>query len=220
MADATVSTTAMRIVKLLVGNPPQTVADLMATAGVTRTAVSGQLNELVAAGFVERGLERLPGRGRPRHLYSATDASLLLLFANSQKLIAPAIWKAIEDIGGNRLVRKVHRRVGRDLADHYNSKITSTEPRQRLEQLAKLLREEGVLVEAVEENGQLVVYKRSCAFINMLDEKHSVCCVDQEMMSAVVGRPVRRTSCRHEDDPCGRSCVSAACCAFAIVDDE
>ena len=41
----------------------------------------------------------------------------------------------------------------------------------------------------------------------------------EEMMSAVVGRPVHRTSCRHGDDPCSLSCVPAACCAFAIVDE-
>lgn len=51
--------------KLLVGNPPQTITDLIRAAGVTRTAVTEQLNELVAAGFVERSMERLSGRGRP-----------------------------------------------------------------------------------------------------------------------------------------------------------
>ena len=76
MADATVSAAGLRIVKLLVGNPPQTVSDLIDTTGVTRTAVTEQLNELVAAGFVERSTERLTGRGRPRHLYKATDAAL------------------------------------------------------------------------------------------------------------------------------------------------
>ena len=60
------------------------------------------------------------------------------------------------------------------------------------------------------EEGQLVLYKRSCPFISMLDEHQSICCVDQEMMSEVVGRPVRRTACRHEGAPC---------CTFEIVDE-
>ena len=208
MPDATVTTASMRIVKLLVGNPPQTVVDLVRAAGVTRTAVTEQLNELVAAGFVERTSQRLPGRGRPRHLYTTTNAALLLLFANSQRLVVPAIWRAIEDIGGSELSQKVLGQVSHALAEHYNRKITAEQPDQRLLQMTALLREEGTLVEVIEEDGQIAMYKRSCPFISMLDEARSVCCVDQAMMTAVVGRPVRRTSCRHDGDPC---------CTFEIV---
>ena len=68
MVHATVTPAGLRVVKLLVGNPPQSIADLMDATGVTRTAVTEQLNELVAAGFVERRTERVAGRGRPRHL--------------------------------------------------------------------------------------------------------------------------------------------------------
>ena len=197
--------------KLLVGNAPQTVADLVETIGVTRTAVTEQLNELVAAGFVERGVERLPGRGRPRHLYKATDAALLLLFANNQRLVIPAIWKAIGDLGGDELMQNVLQRVSRQLADYYNTKVTAKKPVERLRQMIGLLSEEGGLVEAVEgEEGQLVLCKRSCPFISLADEKRSICCVDLEMMNIVVGRPVRRTACRHE---------GAACCTFELVEE-
>ena len=105
-ADATISPAGLRIMKLLVGNPPQTVAELIRAAGVTRTAVTEQLNELVAAGFVERDTQRLPGRGRPRHLYRATDAALVLLFASNQRLVVPAIWRAILDVGGEELTQE------------------------------------------------------------------------------------------------------------------
>ena len=57
MPDAIISAAGLRIVKLLVGNPPQTVSDLIGATRVTRTAVTEQLNELVAAGYVERGHE-------------------------------------------------------------------------------------------------------------------------------------------------------------------
>jgi predicted ArsR family transcriptional regulator len=211
MSEATISAAGLRVVKLLVGTRPQTVADLIKTTGVTRTAVTEQLNELVAAGFVQRGTERLPGRGRPRHLYTATDASLLLLFANNQRLVVPAIWRAIRDAGGEKLLRDVLKRVSRALADHYNRRITAEEPRERLREMIDLLAEEGGLVEAVEENGQLVMYKRSCPFVAMVDDRRSICCVDLEMMTAVVGQPVRRTACRHEGAPC---------CTFEIIEDE
>jgi predicted ArsR family transcriptional regulator len=211
MPDATVSAAGLRVVKLLVGNRPQTVADLIRATGVTRTAVTEQLNELVAAGFVERSTERLPGRGRPRHLYKATDASLLLLFANNQRLVVPAVWQAIREVGGDKLAKEILRRVSQFLADHYNRRIAATQPKARLRELIDVLCQEGGLVEAHEEDGQLVMYKRSCPFISMLDEKRSVCAVDLEMMSAVVGRPVRRTACRHDGAPC---------CTFEITNED
>ena len=107
------------MIKLLVGHPPRTVAELIDATGVTRTAVTEQLNEMVAAGFVEQTTEKLPGRGRPRHLFSATKAALVLLFANNQQLVVPAIWKAINTIGGEKLTKQVLRSVGRSLAQHY-----------------------------------------------------------------------------------------------------
>jgi predicted ArsR family transcriptional regulator len=44
----------------------------------------------------------------------------------------------------------------------------------------------------------------------MFDAERVICAVDLEMMGGVVGRPIRRTACRHDGDPC---------CAFEINSD-
>ncbi len=211
MTEDRVTPAGLRIVRLLVGNPPQTVAGLMAALGVTRTAISEQLNDLVAAGFVQRGTERLRGRGRPRHVYSATRAALVLLFATNQQVLVPAIWRAIRAEAGEEINRRIVRRVSQEMAATYKKQITATRPRERFRRLARLLCEEGAVVETEEKNGKLVMYKRSCPFISMLDEHYTVCCVDQEMMKAVVGRPIRRIACRHDGAPC---------CAFEIAEKD
>jgi predicted ArsR family transcriptional regulator len=193
----------MRIVKLLVGRAPQTVAQLIRAAGVTRTAVSEQLNELVAAGFAARSYERLPGRGRPRHLYSATDAALLLLFASNQHLLVPAMLRAVVDVGGDVLKQRVLKRVGCEMAEHYRERIDGKTPAERLRQMTELLCEEGDLVDVSEDSGgRLLINRRSCGFFSMFEESRSVCIVDEEMIGRVVGEPVRRTACRHDGDPC------------------
>ncbi len=202
MADLSVSPAGMRLVKLLVGKPPMTIAQLIDATGVTRTAVTEQLGELVAGGFVERNLERLPGRGRPHHLYVATNAALLLLFADVQRLVVPAIWKAIDMAGGEPLTQQVITSVAHQLAEHYRKRIRESCPKKRLKEMGAILRAEGALVEVAEENGSLVLRKRSCPFISMLDEKRSVCCIDEQMLSVVVGHPVHRVSYRQEGDPC------------------
>ena len=211
MPDATVSTASLRIVKLLVGRPPQTISDLVKAIGVTRTAVAEQINDLIAAGFIEQSTERLTSRGRPRHLYKATDAALVLLFASNQRLVVPAVWRAIRNVGGAALTTKILKQVSRDMAEHYNCRITAKKPKNRLRQLFDVLTGEGCLIEAVEgPEGQLVLNKRSCPFISMFDEQRNVCYIDQAILSKVVGRPVRKTACRHEGAPC---------CTFEIVEE-
>jgi predicted ArsR family transcriptional regulator len=202
MADATVSVAGLKIVKLLVGNPPSTITDLIRAMGVTRTAVTDQLNELVTAGFVELSTERLLGRGRPRNLYKATEAALVLLFSSNQRLVVPAIWKAIGDIGGVELTSKILKKVSHTISEHYNSKVNAKKPQDRLRQLMEILIEEGGILEMREEDGHVVLYKRSCPFISMVDDNRTACSIDIEMMSQVVGRPLRCIACRHDGDPC------------------
>lgn len=204
---AAVSAAGMRIVRLLVGNHPKSVLELMESAGVTRTAVTEQLNELLAAGYVERTTERPVGRGRPRHLYAATNAALLMLFASNQRLLVPAMWEAIAHAGGSQLKRKVVRRVSRTLANHYKPWITGKTPEERLRQMSRLLSDEGSVVEIEGGNGEMVIRKRACQFLSMFEHTRSVCCVDHEMLRLIVGVPIRRIACRHDGDPC---------CVFAI----
>ena len=206
---ASVSAAGMRIVRLLVGTPPQTVADLIKATGVTRTAVTEQLNELVGAGYLERSTERLPGRGRPRHLYSVTDAALMLLFASNQRLLVPAIWQAVNSCCDRGTIDRIIAGVSRSLATHYRDRITANRPEDRLRQMIELLQDEGVLlhVDKTDEGG-LVVHKRSCPFISMYEESGAVCCVDLQMMNEVVGAKVVQTACRHKGAPC---------CSFAIA---
>ena len=152
------------------GNPPQSISDLARVIGVTKTAIVAQLHELLAAGFVERFSQRPVGRGRPRHLFAATKAALLLLFASSQRIVVPAIWRAIEEIGGSPLSQEVLRRVSMALAEHYSRRLQGTTPAERLNEMSRLLCDEGMLVDVSEDDqGQLVLRRRSCPFIAMFD---------------------------------------------------
>jgi DeoR family transcriptional regulator, suf operon transcriptional repressor len=209
MTHVWISPAALRIIRLLVGQPARSVAELIRATDLTRTAITEQLDELMQAGFVERAVERSPSRGRPRHLYQATNAALVLLFPGNQQLVVPALWRAILDIGGESMTKKVSKRVSRAMAEHYSSQITAKKPRERLRQLIALLAAEGGVADLVEtKDGKCLLQKRTCPFVSMIDEQRSVCRVDQEMISAVVGSPVRRTGCRHE---------GAACCTFEIA---
>lgn len=202
MADTMVTAAGMKILKILVGNEPHTVSELMKKTGVTRTAITEQLNELIAAGFVQRAVQPLSGRGRPRYLYSLTRTALIALFPGGVHLVVPAIWRAIRKIGGEKLIQRVIAQVTEELAAHYSAKITARQPEKRLRQLIDLWRQEGCVLEMTERNGRMVVHRRSCPFLSMYEASGDICYIDLETISAIVGHPVRRIQSRHKGDPC------------------
>ena len=62
-----------------------------------------------------------------------------------------------------------------------------------LRQLISLFVKDGELVELAENhNGHWTLQRRSCPFANMADNRRVVCRIDQETISTVVGRHVRR----------------------------
>ncbi len=213
MPNSTVTEAGMRLLQELVGTPPRSVEDLIESVGVSRTAVTEQLSELVAAGYVGRDIERLQGRGRPRHLYTATDLALATLFPGNQALVVPAMWQAIEDIGGSKLRRQVLRRVSRSMADHYKSHIKGKTPEKRLREFAKLLHDqEGNLAEVESPGkGRLLVRRRNCSYFSMFEESRAVCQLDEMVFTQVVGTRVKRIACRHDGEPC---------CVFEITGDD
>lgn len=204
MAAAMISAAGMRIVRVLVGAPPRTITELIDEVGVTRTAITEQLTELLDAGYVQRTIQPLAGRGRPRFIFAATQAALVLLFASNQQLVVPAIWKAIRSAGGEKLTRKIVRNVTASLSKHYQAKITATEPKDRLRQYIAILEREGGLVELASKDGQVYVTKRNCPFIAMFEEERNVCAIDLDLMASIAGCPVRHVDCRHEGAPCCR----------------
>jgi predicted ArsR family transcriptional regulator len=202
MMDATISPASLRIVQMLVGRPPATVASLIRATGVTRTAVVQQLNDLMSAGYVERTIERRPSRGGPPHVYRASDRTMLL-FTNGQQVVMSSLWQAVFDLCGEDEAKRIVKRVSRMMTDYYRQKITAKKPQERLRQLIAVFADEGQLVDLVDNrNGQWAIHRRSCPFAGMADDQQSVCQIDQEMMSALVGRHVRRTACRREGAPC------------------
>jgi predicted ArsR family transcriptional regulator len=140
MTKSTVSPAGMRILKLLVGSPPKSVADLIEDTGVTRTAVTEQLNELVVAGLVEKETERLTGRGRPRHVYTATEDAILMFYGVTRNPVVPVIWDVLRNEGGEQLLDKVSRKVSEALAARYTNRISGSTPEDRLREFCEILR--------------------------------------------------------------------------------
>ena len=210
MLRTNISEAGMRIMRLLIGYPPQQMNDLIHKTGVTRTAITEQINELIEAGFVEQTIERFQGRGRPRFLYSATVLAHKQLFEGYQGIIVPGIWKALRRYCNPETVMKVCNDVAQDIVDQFNARIESTDPKERMRHFYQLVRDTGRLVQLTDFGHEVSVSKLSCPFISMYDESGTVCMIDQLTMAKIVGPNVRRTAYRHEND---------TCCTYTVSDD-
>jgi Predicted transcriptional regulator len=197
-----ISAVGTRIIRLLIGQPPKKMSELIEATGVTRTAVSEQLNELIASGYVRQNLERLSGRGRPRYLYSATESALKNLFDNYQSILVPATWRAIKKHCSGDVVAEVCDDISTELADYYNQRIHSSRPVDRLQEFTELVCHHGHLGNCRTENGQLEYDMLSCPFASMYDESGIVCEIDRAMLSKIVKSPMERICCRLEGAPC------------------
>jgi predicted ArsR family transcriptional regulator len=202
MPATCLSAPALRVVKLLIGHPPRSIVELIEETGLTRTAISQQLNELARAGYVECTKFRRAGRGRPGHRFSTTQAAQILLSANHQRVVLPAIWNAIDDIGGEELMQRIVDSVGRKLSEYYAARITATDPRGRIAQFKAIIEDEGGLVELVGNSRRSTLTKRSCPFVTDFSDNRHACAVDVALMSAITGCKVRQTSSRLNCAPC------------------
>ncbi len=208
MPRASISAAGMRIMRLLIGHPPRRMSELIEATGVTRTAITEQLNELIAAGYVEQSIERLPGRGRPRYLYTAMDKALTHLFEGNQNLVVPAMWRAISICYGEEATKRVADLVSEEVANHFRKQMISDSPQERIREFVQLVSKDGRLVEFYHEDDEVMVHKLSCPFISMYDDAGMVCKIHQMAMCKLCEAKMVQVACRHEGAPC---------CIFKLV---
>lgn len=208
----TISAAGMRIIDKLVGLPPQTISELMEKIDVTRTAVTEQLDELVAGGIVFRERERLGSRGRPRFRYSLNPDAAARLYPGNQDVVVPAIWKAICDIGGEELLDQVIEGASRNAKVHYDKTVTGETPEERFVQIMEATAPVGEKLRwQKNEDGSYDFWRRVCE-MSGLNNKECVCCrLHCHFLELVTGAKVQQLANRHDGEPC---------CAFRIYTGE
>ncbi len=197
-----ISSAGLRILRLLVGREPRTVAQLMAEAGVTRTAVTEQLSELMAAGLVERTTQRTARRGRPCHLYRATAKAIDLLSKSNLRHVLPELFSVLQQRLGREETQRLLECVSRQVAKQYRSRLQSQHLPEKVHELAQLLQEQGILVEVCTRDGGLVLRQRTCPYAEMVEDRRLACQMEQQILAHALGEPVQLAECRL-DGACG-----------------
>ncbi len=216
------------LVELLRSEPARGINELASSLGVTATAVRQRLDRLIRAGIVEKSAAA-PGqrrsRGRPAHTYGLTARGRQLGGDNFRDL-AMVLWHEIRDVREPEVRRGLFNRIGERLAGLYRDAVRGTTAADRLESIAKLLRDReipcsvGVSCSAAESPGQPrrrdrttpglpVLTSHACPYPQLAEQDRGVCAAERLMLEDLVGAPVKLSECRLDGDDCCRFTVHA-----------
>ncbi|MCO8125220.1 MarR family transcriptional regulator [Stieleria sp. TO1_6] len=179
------------------------VGELTETLSVTATAVRQRVERLLQRGLIERE-KVVSGRGRPTYRYRITDRGRRINGADSTEL-AEAMWHellAIEDLDlRDQLLRSVATRLGRQ----YAAQLDGSAPlEERMRVLSQLLSARRVCSDVISAGELPVLDISACPYPTLADntDDHSMCRLEEQVLSEALGNPVHLSQCRLDGDSC------------------
>jgi predicted ArsR family transcriptional regulator len=181
---------------------PSGIAELCTASNVTATAVRQRLQRLQALGFVQR--RAVPAdRGRPHHVYEATDTARRELGQNYAEL-ATLLWEEMRQIEDAPTRERLLGRVRKAMVEQFRGRVTASSPRERMTELATALNERGFQVEAASRAGDPedlpVLREHTCPYHEIASQDTSICELEQAVFAEVVGSPLELTHCCQRGD--------------------
>lgn len=162
----------------------QAAADL----GLSRETAREHLNALGADGLVERAGTRRRGPGRPEILYRLTARAEALFPRRDGELLAELVTWLVARGGEATLRRFFEERTGPRLAAA-RPRLAGLRGRKRLEEVARILSEEGYMAEVVDGALRLC----HCPLRSVVAVTHIPCRTELALVESLLGRPFRRT---------------------------
>lgn len=183
-----------QIVEYLQRNGSATIKDLETLLGVTTTAVRVQLTALLAEGYIARKAIHA-GVGRPAHAYVLTEKAREFFACHCDDL-ALTLLQEVFIIEGEERASLLLSRVGDRLARRYAGSVRGRVLEERVEQMAAVLDQRGVLTD-IERNDvdTITLHTYNCPFHELAQEHREICQMDEEMMRSVLGGDVRLSTC-------------------------
>lgn len=185
------------------------VQELCESIGVTATAVRHRLNRLGDRGFVIRETIR-EGRGRPHHVYRVSERGLKEMGDNYTDL-AMVLWKELMHLEEPEIRNRIFSRISDGLTKRIGSSVRGESLASRFGQLCTALGEQGFDVE-IDESGSLpILRENNCPYHELASEDSTICDLEQEIFSRVLGANVTLT----------RHCMDGHnCCEFEVVPEK
>ncbi|QEF96982.1 hypothetical protein Mal15_10120 [Stieleria maiorica] len=179
------------------------IGELTEELSVTATAVRQRIERLLARGLIDRE-KVVAGRGRPTYRYRITEQGKRITAADSTEL-AEAMWQELLSIEDpelrNRMLRSVATRLGRE----YAAQLDENAPlEERMRVLSRLLKSRRVVSDVISAGELPVLDINACPYPTLADgsQDHSMCRLEEQVLSEALGKPVQLSQCRLDGDSC------------------
>lgn len=178
-----------------------TVVSLAEVLNITAISVRHHLNALQAEGLIKVELER-KHVGRPKHIYSLTEAAQRYFPNNYHVLVERLLNELKVMLPPEQVEQMIDRMAATVAAQHGASQVEGT-LEDRLQQLVTILGEEGFMAEVRQVGGKRVLTALNCPYVYIAQHHPEVCRIDHTIIRSVLGTDVQQTSCiLHGDQSC------------------
>jgi predicted ArsR family transcriptional regulator len=170
------------------------VSELAEATAISPISVRHHLAVLQAEGFVTAMPERR-GVGRPRLLYSLTEAGLER-FPTKYLALTNRLLSEIKGRLPQEVVEQLFRDMATNMASEMSSQIEGLPIERRVDRLLELLSEQGFEARAeVDPQGDYRVTELNCPYYRISLRHPEVCTIDAAIISQALDASVQRQSC-------------------------
>ena len=188
------------LLDLLRQHGPQSVAQLAASTGVTATAVRQRLTRLLKQGDIERAAHRA-GRGRPVHQYAITEKGRRRAGSNFADL-AMALWHEVRQIKDNDVRKGLLQRLSGRMATLYAGQVSGNTLSERMQSLATVMGDRQIPFDVQGSPELPILHAAACPYPALAEQDRSVCAMEKNLFSELLGENVRLSSCRLDGHNC------------------
>ena len=198
--DSFFQSTRGRIVAAL-KRGPRSAGDLAAELGLTANAVRQHVARLERDGLVEDAQARR-GRTKPSQLFALTHEGDRL-FPQRYDVLLNAVLDEVRREGGPDAVNTIFRKIGERSARRHAHRFDGKDAAQRVDEVAKILGEHGVLADVERKPEGFVLREHNCPFKETAISHPQVCTVVHTLMEETLSAaPQQLTSIARGDDAC------------------
>jgi len=182
-----------RIIQTLLLNPNATISDLAEAVEINTVSVRHHLTSLQAEGLVQ-ALEERHGVGRPRLVYSLTDAGAELFPTRYLRLVNN-LFSQLKNRLSRKELEKIMLQIALDISTEQAKKINSFSIEDKLSAIQQFLSKEGFIIEWDKDGSTYTIKEISCPFYHVSRVHPEVCMIDQTIFSTLLSIPVEKTKC-------------------------
>lgn len=194
-----------RILLALKRRGPLTLAEVAGDLDLARETLREHLNALAGRGLVRRAGTRRDGPGRPEILFALSEAGEALFPRGEGRLLRDLAAFLVERSATGLLRDFLEDRVERRRAEAAE-RLQGLEGRERLEEVAAILSEEGFMarVEADGTEGEPALRLCHCPIRELVEASRLPCEVEVAFVRELAGEPLRRVEYMPDGD---RTCT-------------